>query len=80
MSKSIIQLSLTNNTSVIQPISLMNQNPEQITEGSGNAMQNSYTYDVTNEINLAIVNNFTYITVLFSVNNGQYKLITITLT
>jgi len=72
-----ISLNLTNNTPSIQTISIMNPNPEN--QGiSGNAAQNSYSYNVTSEISNALTSSgFNYLTVVFSINGGIYQSITI---
>lgn len=74
MSQSSILLSLQNTTPFVQPISVMNPNPSQVPDngGAGNATQNSYTYDLSGELAESNNNNFTYLTVVYSINGGNY--------
>jgi hypothetical protein len=77
MSQSLISLSLQNTTPIAQPISVFNPLPQQTANGSGNAAQTAYTYDVTSAVSDAIANNFTYLSVIYSVNGGSYNITTI---
>lgn len=79
MSQSSILLNLQNTTPFVQPISVMNPNPAQVGDGggSGNAPQNSYTYDISKEIILSNDYSFTYLSVIYSVNGGNYQINTI---
>lgn len=78
-SPSTIMLTVQNTTAIQQPVSVFNPLPSQASNGSGsgNSVQNSYTYDVNNDIVAAITNNFQYISVIYSINGGVYQLKTI---
>jgi len=78
-SPSTIMLTLQNNTAIPQPVSVFNPLPQQAVggSGSGNSVQNSYTYNVHSEIADAILNNFQYVTVIYSVNGGAYQMATV---
>jgi hypothetical protein len=77
MGQSIISLNLQNNTTLVQPISVFNPLPQPTPTESGNAPQNNYTYNIQNELSLALTNNFNYLTVIYSINGGAYQNTTI---
>lgn len=77
MGQSIISLSLQNATPLPQPVSVFNPLPQQSSSGSGNATQSSYSYDISGELNAAITNGFTYLSITYSINGGLYKTLNI---
>ena len=70
-------MSLRNTTPIEQSVSVFNPLPQQNANGTGNAPQNQYTYDISKEKTLANIYSFTYLSVLYSVNGGAYKVATV---
>jgi hypothetical protein len=72
-------LTVQNTTAIQQPVCVFNPLPSQASNGvgSGNAPQMSYTYNVSTAISDAIANNFTYLSVIYSINGGSYNIVTV---
>ena len=74
-SSSTIMLTVQNTTAIPQPVSVFNPLPSQASNGvgSGNSVQNSYTYNIELELSNSILNGFQYVTIIYSINGGVYQ-------
>jgi hypothetical protein len=77
MGQSNLLLSLRNKTPIEQSVSVFNPLPQQNANGTGNAPQNQYLYNIQLELALAITNSFSYVSVIVSINGGYYQIFTV---